>query len=208
MSQRGRPRRRRVRLSALLTMLLFAGVVGGGAYAWTHHPEWFAALRPPAPARAHGPTTASPAAPPKAARHATVPATLYYLRETDGEARLVPVARRLPAASPARAALLALLSDEAPAGCRSPLPDKVSLRGVTIREGVAVADFSRELIANFRGGSSNEAAVVYAVVDTLTSLPGVEKAQILVEGRSVDSLGGHLDTSEPLSPNRDMVSRG
>jgi spore germination protein GerM len=121
-----------------------------------------------------------------------------------GKERLVAVEAPVPAHSPARGALETLLSAP-PSGYLAPLPSGVTLHSVKVAGGVATADFSRELVSGFRGGSDNEGIAVYSIVNTLCSLPGVERAQILVDGHRVDSLGGHLDTSGPLAANRELV---
>ncbi len=87
-----------------------------------------------------------------------------------------------------------------------PLPEGARLLGVKTEDGIATADFSEELVSRFPGGSSNEAATVYSIVNTLTSLPGVEKVQILVEGEVVETIGGHLDVSSPLAFDGELLT--
>lgn len=61
-----------------------------------------------------------------------------------------------------------------------------------------VLDFSRELTTNFAGGSDEEAGIINALTRTAQGFPGVRKLQILVEGRPVESIGGHIDISAPI----------
>ncbi|MER3559211.1 MAG: hypothetical protein C4336_07015 [Armatimonadota bacterium] len=61
-----------------------------------------------------------------------------------------------------------------------------------------VLDFSRELTTNFTGGSDDEAGIINALTRTAQGFPGVRKLQILVEGRPVESIGGHIDISAPI----------
>ncbi len=157
-----------------------------------------ASAAPPAVYRAASPTPAV----------AEVDARIYFLRIVDGKERMVPVARQVSGTAPAKAALKELMAGEVPEGCARPLPAGVSLRRVTVADGIATVDFSRELVSGFRGGSDSEGVIVYAIVNTLTSLPGVEKAQLLVEGERVDTIGGHLDVSAPLSADRELVVSG
>jgi hypothetical protein len=50
---------------------------------------------------------------------------------------------------------------------------------------------------------------VYALVNALTvNLPEVEAVQILVDGKEVDTLAGHLDLREPLHKDLDWVEKG
>jgi spore germination protein GerM len=126
---------------------------------------------------------------------------------SDGKERLVAVERQVSAAAPVRAALEELLTGKLSPGCDRPLPPNVALRGAKVAQGVATVDFSKELTANFRGGSDSEGVAVYAIVNTLTSLPGVRAVQILVEGQRVDSIGGHVDVSGPLGFDGELVVR-
>ena len=90
------------------------------------------------------------------------------------------------------------------------IPPDVQVLGVTVEEkGTAVVDFSRELLTSHWGGSMGEIMTVYSVVNTLSSLPGIEQVKFLVEGEEIETLTGHLDISEPVEPDWDLgkVSR-
>ena len=138
-------------------------------------------------------------------RRGSLVGRLYFARVVNGQPRLTPVSRDLPAEAPARAALEELIQGEVPVGCQRPLPRGVVLRGVAAKDGLVTADFSEELVSHFSGGSESEGVVVYAVVNTLCSLPGVREVRILVEGRPTDTIGGHLDTSGPLAADDELV---
>ena len=77
-------------------------------------------------------------------------------------------------------------------------------RGVELREvfvtsqGVAYVDFSRELVQNHPGGSSAEELTVYSLSNTLiANFPAIKMVTILVEGREIQSIAGHLDLTIP-----------
>ena len=60
-------------------------------------------------------------------------------------------------------------------------------------------DLSGEVATAHSGGSLDELLSVYAVVDALTvNLPAVTAVQLLVDGREVDTLAGHVDLRRPL----------
>lgn len=59
-------------------------------------------------------------------------------------------------------------------------------------------NFSQELVKNHPGGSYGEGVTVHAIVQTLTGLPGIRRVQILVEGKPVETLAGHVAIQEPL----------
>lgn len=65
-----------------------------------------------------------------------------------------------------------------------------------------VLDFTHELQTNHTGGSTAELLTVYSIVNTLgRNLEGIKRIRMLVEGEEVETLMGHLDLTEPLSPN-------
>ena len=99
----------------------------------------------------------------------------------------------LKSGAPAQLAVAKLAADPA-----TPLPTGTKLLSLTITDGLATADFSRELKANFHGGDTEEAETVNSILRTLGQFPTVSKVQILVEGHRVDSLGGLLVISDPL----------
>ena len=63
---------------------------------------------------------------------------------------------------------------------------------------IAQVDFSDEIVKHSPGGSSREILAVGAIVNTLTEFAAVERVQILVEGKKVNTLFGHVEISEPL----------
>ncbi|NLM38660.1 MAG: GerMN domain-containing protein [Firmicutes bacterium] len=85
------------------------------------------------------------------------------------------------------------------------LPPQTVIRDVYRRDDVAYVDFSRHLVTNHPGGTSGELVTIYGIVNTFASLPGIERVQIMVEGRPVESLAGHVYTGEPLYPDYSLA---
>ena len=81
----------------------------------------------------------------------------------------------------------------------STIPRGVSLRELFITsQGVAYLDLSQELVSNHPGGSSAEELTVFSLSQTLiTNFPAVKTVKILVEGREIQTLAGHLDLTIP-----------
>ena len=135
-----------------------------------------------------------------------VVAELYFARIVDGKQRMVAIRRELPPGlGVARAAVEELLHGEVPRGCDRPLPPGTELLGITVVDGLATVNFSKQLQLEFRGGSDNEQVTVYSIVDTLTSLPSIDRVQLLVEGEVLATLGGHHDISGPLDFDDELV---
>ena len=59
---------------------------------------------------------------------------------------------------------------------------------LTVRDGMVYVDFSKDFTDAVKGVSAE--ATVYSVVNTLTSIPSINKVVILVEGSTLKSLGG------------------
>jgi len=56
------------------------------------------------------------------------------------------------------------------------------------------------------GGTVNELLTVYTIVNALTAnLPAVTGVQLLVDGKEVDTLAGHVDLRRPLAKNLTWV---
>jgi len=81
-------------------------------------------------------------------------------------------------------------------------PKGARLLGATVRDGTLQLNFSPELTQNFEGGSDDEAALVNAITSTAGSFPNIERVQILVDGKPIESLGGHIDLSHALPVSR------
>ena len=74
------------------------------------------------------------------------------------------------------------------------------------RTGDAFVDLSGDVAAAHPGGSINELLTVYTIVDALTAnLPAVTAVQLLVDGKEVDTLAGHVDLRRPLAKNLSWV---
>ena len=97
-----------------------------------------------------------------------------------------------------KVAMESLLSGTKAKGVVTIIPKKTKLKSVAVKDGIATVDFSEDLVKNFAGGSTGEEMLVGSIVNTLTEFPEVKSVQILLEGKKVDSLAGHLDTSKPL----------
>jgi hypothetical protein len=98
--------------------------------------------------------------------------------------------------------------EPAPPPYLSAIPGGTTLRAVFVSgQGDAYVDLSAEVIAAHPGGSLNELFTVYSIVDALTAnLPAVGAVQLLVDGKEVDTLAGHVDLRRPLQENTRLVA--
>ncbi|MBI3403726.1 MAG: GerMN domain-containing protein [Acidobacteria bacterium] len=145
-----------------------------------------------------------PAAAAQAPQGRKIKAHLFYI--ADDGAHLTSVERDIAygesAADQAREIISAQIAP-VPAPIVSPVPTGTTLRAVFIAEGGnAYVDLSREVTAAHSGGTVGELLTVYAIVDALTvNLPAVTAVQVLVDGKEVDTLAGHVDLRRPLTRN-------
>ena len=140
-----------------------------------------------------------------------IQATLFYV--SDDGTQLVPTSRNVPyAATQAEQArrLVEAQVAAAPEGLLSPIPAGTTVRAVFITDSrEAYVDLGGSILSGHSGGSLDEALTVYAIVNAVTTnLPEVTAVQILIEGREVDSLRGHIDLRTPLAKSIDWVQKG
>jgi hypothetical protein len=95
-----------------------------------------------------------------------------------------------------RALLAALEAGPKTAAATRAIPERLVIRHVHVRDGVAYVDFSR---AELAGGSLEETLLVKTIVRTLTGVPQVRAVQFLVEGKVPETLMGHVTTTQPIS---------
>lgn len=167
-------------------------------------PRWFRDPAPDAPVTATGGTGSGTPADPQR----RITATLFYVSD-DGMA-LVPAQREVPFAEPVvEQARQVVLAQIAPAGAplASAIPPGTSLRAIFLSEkGDLFVDLSADLSTAHPGGALEELFTVYSIVNAVTvTLPAIARVQILIDGKEVDTLAGHVDLRNPLSKNLSWV---
>jgi len=79
------------------------------------------------------------------------------------------------------------------------LPERTRVLGVDVEGDLARINFSRDLVDRHPGGTLSELLTVYGVTNTLAvNFPYLRRLQILVEGKIVPTLKGHVDISRPV----------
>jgi spore germination protein GerM len=169
-------------VAAGLGWLLFVGL-----------PRWYGPREP-------GAVAAAPSQPP-APPGRKIKAHLFYV--TDDGTQLTSVERDVTYGESSMEQAKAIINAQiAPATepLVSPVPAGTTLRALFVTpKGEAYVDLSRELAESHPGGSLNELLTVYALVDALTvNLPAITAVQVLIDGKEVETLAGHVDLRRPL----------
>lgn len=88
-------------------------------------------------------------------------------------------------------------------------PPGVELKDLKIEKNqTAMVSFSNNLIQNHPGGSTSEMATVYSLTNSLTAnIPEIKAVKILIEGREVDSIKGHVSLKQPFTFNREYLAQ-
>jgi spore germination protein GerM len=176
--------------AVLLTGLIVLFFVG---------PRWLAT---PAPAHEAGAAAAAEAR--------KIHARLFYV-DADGE-HLTAVEQEVPYGEGTieqakRIVEAQLAAPQAPN--LSAIPAGTTLKALYLTsKGEAYVDLSPELQKNHPGGTTSEALTVYSLVNVLTAnLPAITGVQLLIDGKEIDTLAGHLDLRRPIEQNLTYANR-
>ena len=88
---------------------------------------------------------------------------------------------------------------------RATIPEGVELLDFNIDNKNITLNFNNALRENHWGGSAGEMLTIYSIVNSYTFFKEIDSVFITLEGEEVDSLVGHLDLSQPLRYNQELV---
>ncbi len=143
-------------------------------------------------------TSALPVAPPASGPTETV--TLYVADDNTGTLHARSSQIPLPGGRQQRGEelLRALLRIYQQPGAAHPLSPASDIRSIYLVDpGAAVIDLNAAFADQHRSGILSEQLTVNSLVETLAvNVPGIQRVNILVEGKRRDTLAGHADLSE------------
>jgi spore germination protein GerM len=89
------------------------------------------------------------------------------------------------------------------------LPPGTKLLGLELNEnGIAKVNVNRSFLKDHPGGSSAEMMTVYSMTNTLAlNFPQIKRVQILIDGKTVETIAGHLSIKKPVLPNPDLIRK-
>jgi len=131
---------------------------------------------------------------------------VVYFPDEQAE-KLVPVTREVPQKDKPEAELVIeeLIKGPGEAKLGKVIPDGARILSLEVKDGIAYVNWSKEFQANHWGGSTGDGNTVYAIVNSLTELSEIKKVQLLLEGKVEEAILGHVDTSQPLERNEDIL---
>ncbi|HOO40477.1 MAG TPA: GerMN domain-containing protein [Syntrophales bacterium] len=125
-----------------------------------------------------------------------VPEKRYIPREKDPDAQ----AKRLVNA----------LIEGSKSGNVNTLPAKSGVKDVKIAsDRTAYVNFNREFIQNHPGGTTGEIATVFSLTNTLIrNISSIQRVQIYVEDKPIDSIRGHVSARGAFHMEKDLIVEG
>ncbi|MCI0473084.1 MAG: GerMN domain-containing protein [Ignavibacteria bacterium] len=87
------------------------------------------------------------------------------------------------------------------------IPAGTKLREIFLDQtGTSYIDFSNEFSISIEGGSDNEIALVYSIVNTvMDNFQDIKRVKILVDGREIQTITGHIDLTVPFKSNPSLI---
>lgn len=126
---------------------------------------------------------------------------------------LIPEKRYIPKENnpdeQAREVVKALL-DGSKTKLTNTFPEKVTLESVKINEEqVALVSFDSVFVQRHPGGSASEMATIYSLTNSLIqNVSGIKKVKLLISGKEIESIKGHIGTKYPFTMNKELLAPG
>ena len=124
-------------------------------------------------------------------------AELYFMEVTDTDFKLGREIRTVNRELGPQELLEELLKGPQDMKLTRIIPESTKLLDLWVEDEIAYVNFSSD-ISDANYGSATEGVLLSSIVWTLTQLEEIEAVQILVEGKIVESIAGHISTATPL----------
>ncbi len=92
-------------------------------------------------------------------------------------------------------------------GLVNTFPKGVTVKDVRISDdGIASVSFNKNLLKSYEGSSASEMATIYSLTNSLTqNVSVIKKVKILVEGKEIPSIKGHISTRKAFAPDLELI---
>lgn len=124
----------------------------------------------------------------------------YYFPNEEGT-KLIAVTKKVKVLDKDKykSAMTELLKGTDKKGTITIIPKKTKLKSVKVKDNVATVDFSGDMVKYFVGGSTGEELMIASIVNTLTEFNEIKSVKILIDGKEVETIAGHMDLTAPIS---------
>jgi len=97
--------------------------------------------------------------------------------------------------------------DGSKTGLVNTYPAGVVLRDVKVIDtDTALVNFSKNLVKLHQGSSTAEMASIYSLTNSITqNIPAIKKVKIVVEGKEIPSIKGHISTLKAFQPDPELL---
>ena len=89
------------------------------------------------------------------------------------------------------------------------LPARTKVLTLQINDrGMAKVNFNQALSKDHPGGSTAEMMTVYSIVNSLAfNFPQIKRVQILIDGKPIETIAGHLSLKQSIPPKPNLIKR-
>jgi spore germination protein GerM len=134
---------------------------------------------------------------------------VFFIESNETDFKLKPVLASIEAGGDKHLKALQFLLDGPPLRIRGfklirLFPKGTRILSYSLKNGLATVNLNNQA-CRLNVGSSLEALAVASIVNTLTKFPDVYRVKILIEGKEVESLAGHVDLTTELHYSDQVV---
>jgi LysM repeat protein len=133
---------------------------------------------------------------------------LYFIKFTSKDAFLISETRRISGTgnlyvNAVKELIKGPTTDEK---AFMPIPKEIKVLGVEVKNGIAHVNFGPK-IRRSNVGSASEFLLLAAIANTLTEFDKVNQVKILENGKSIETIGGHIVLDQPLNRSMNIVKK-
>ncbi|MBM3709088.1 MAG: GerMN domain-containing protein [Actinobacteria bacterium] len=145
---------------------------------------------------------------------------LYFGKYEDNQTYLAPEEREIPKdANLYKNIIEELIKGPVSEQLYPTLPSNTKVNSLSVENGLAVVDFSKEIITNTQEiphSSTTEILAIFSIVDTLTEFEEIQEVRITVEGKKegqidgmyIEDFWGHVGIYEDFTRNEEILTKG
>lgn len=131
--------------------------------------------------------------------------SLFFLKQTPTDFFLSPEKRRISRrGSFYENLLIELVKGPSNETLMPTLPLSTKVIKIQLKGDIAHVDLG-DVIGHLNVGARGEAITIFSIVNTLAQFPEINRVQLLLDGKYIESLAGHMSILEPLEADWTLV---